>query len=158
MFAATLPAQSDQHGWTQAANKTRIRRVSTHTGLQRKSSRTRPIPPCSLHKLLFIILLGLSFLPSFPRFHPLRCAYPPSPQPVSSPHKGASRNYSFCWASSENSQCLLPTAPFTLWILSSFFFVAVPIMKRAVRAFADDGRIYLHFHTYRLLHDSSPTS
>lgn len=29
----TLPTQSDQHGWTQAANKTRIRRVSTHTGL-----------------------------------------------------------------------------------------------------------------------------
>lgn len=30
---STLPTQSDQHGWTQAANKTRIRRVSTHTGL-----------------------------------------------------------------------------------------------------------------------------
>ncbi len=30
---STLPAQSDRHGWTQAANKTRIRRVSTHTGL-----------------------------------------------------------------------------------------------------------------------------
>lgn len=29
----TLPTQSDRHGWTQAANKTRIRRVSTHTGL-----------------------------------------------------------------------------------------------------------------------------
>lgn len=28
-----LPTQSDRHGWTQAANKTRIRRVTTHTGL-----------------------------------------------------------------------------------------------------------------------------
>lgn len=86
-----------------------------HTGLWQKSSWTSPIPPCSLHKPLFIILLSLSFLPSFTLFHFLLCLYPPLASsfqnPVSSSHKGASRNYSFCRGSSANSQYLMPTAP-----------------------------------------------
>lgn len=77
-----------------------------HTlGCSEKVSEHAPIPPCSLHKLLFIILLCLSFLPSFTLFHLLPCLYPSfassfhGPHPVSSSHNGACRNYSFCRSS-----------------------------------------------------------
>lgn len=117
-----LPTQSDQHGRTQAANKTRIRRVSTHTlGCSEKvSEHAQSRPPPLTHFFSFITPFCLSFLPSFSRslfisftpvFSPSSASSFQTPRPVSSRHNGASRNYSFCWGSSEknlNAPCSPP--------------------------------------------------
>lgn len=85
---SSLPTQSDQHGWTQAANKTRIRRVSTHTGLKRKKNflNTPRSHPAAVHKLLFIALLS-SLVPAIFHFSSLApvCLYPLLSEP--SPYK-----------------------------------------------------------------------
>lgn len=69
-----LPPQSEHRGRTQTANKTGIRRVSTHSRLQQKKfpdTPRPPPPPFFFHKLLSLfILLSGSFLPSF-HFIPL---------------------------------------------------------------------------------------
>lgn len=64
-----LPPQSDQHGRTQAANKTGIKRVSTHQAAAGKVREHAQSCLAPFHKLLFIILLGCSFLPSSTLFH-----------------------------------------------------------------------------------------
>lgn len=52
-----LPPQSDRHGWTQAANKTRIKRVSTHQAAAGKVREHAQSCLALFYKLLFIILL-----------------------------------------------------------------------------------------------------
>ena len=123
MFTPTSPplrlppfsTQSDRRGWTQAANKTRIRRESTHIlGCSEKVSehaQSRPHP--LTHVFSFITPLTPSFLPSFPLFVSLTPVFPLSSSALSfqNTHNGASRNYSFCRGCSANSQCHLHTSP-----------------------------------------------
>lgn len=63
----------------------------------------------SFLSLIPTIFLFVYFIHS--HFYILPLLLPFSLCRVSSWHNGASRNYSFCWGSSANSHCLLPTSP-----------------------------------------------
>lgn len=94
-------------------------------------AQSRPAPFTNFFSSFFSVShsfhLSLYFTGSHVYILPFALSFQ-SPHAVSSSHNVASRNYSFCWSSSANSQCPLPTSPFIPWLLC---FFAVMIMTCA---------------------------